>query len=179
MRTSTPWLTRLTGVAPPFTAISRCYRYLPPPLTTERKVRSNPTSLSPPWAPTGVAAPPRGPVAARTAPKVADAARGHSTAAAPPSRSQDRHRWPSRLVYFATLSSTASRPTVRLLLVGKLSFLGDVNAVCLGHLVFLEDHTTAAIFLTDTCASVSLVPGPASPQGLLLTATNGGHHHWS
>ena len=68
---------------------------------------------------------------------------------------------------------------LQLLLVEKLSFLGDVNAVCLGHLVFLEDHTTPAIFLANTCASVSLVPGPASPQGLLLTATNGGHHHWS
>ena len=39
-------------------------------------VRSSLTSLSPPWAPTGVAAHHSGPEAARTAPKAGEVARG-------------------------------------------------------------------------------------------------------
>ena len=58
-------------------------------------------------------------------------------------------------------------------LVRKLGSPGGVNAVPLGHLVFLKDHTTGTLFLANMGASVSLVPGPASPQGRLLTAANG------
>ena len=61
----------------------------------------------------------------------------------------------------------------QLFLDRKLRSLGVVNAVRLGHLVFLKDHSTGALFLADTGASVSLVPGPSSPQGCLLTAANG------
>ena len=60
-------------------------------------------------------------------------------------------------------------------LVGKPSSLGSVNAVHLGHLVFLKDHTPGALFLADTGASVSLVPCPSSstPGGRLFTTANG------
>ena len=51
--------------------------------------------------------------------------------------------------------------------------MGSFNASRLGHLVFLKDHTTGALFLADTGASVSLVTGPASPHGCLLTPANG------
>ena len=57
--------------------------------------------------------------------------------------------------------------------MGKLSYMGGFNAGSPGHVVFLKDNTTGALFLANTSASVSLVTGPASPHGCLLTAANG------
>ena len=124
------------------------------------------------WAPTGVAASPTGPEAARTTPKAAEAASILSTAASPPSRSPaGKAGW--SLLQPLHLRQQDLQLQWQLLLVWKLGSPGGVNAVRLGHLVFLKDHTTGALFLADTGASVSLVSGTASHQGRLLTVANG------
>ena len=67
----------------------------------------------------------------------------------------------------------------QLLLVGKLSYMGGFNASRLGHLVFLKDHTTGALFLADTGFSV---PGYWSSVSTWLPAHPrkwGGHHYRS
>ena len=171
-RTSAPWPTRLTGAPPLSFAISSSYQFLPPPPTTLRTVRSSMTSPLLLWAPTGVAASPTGPEAARTTPKAAEAASILSTAASPPSRSPaGKAGW--SLLQPLHLRQQDLQLQWQLLLVWKLGSPGGVNAVRLGHLVFLKDHTTGALFLADTGASVSLVSGTASQQGRLLTVANG------
>ena len=116
-----------------------------------------------PWALPGVVASPSGPEAAKTAPKGAEAASGLSPATALPQGAQPGPAgWP--LPQPLHLRREDLQLGWQLLLVGKPSSLGAVNAVRSGHLVFLKDHTTGTLFLANTGASVSLVPGPAAPQ---------------
>ena len=59
-------------------------------------------------------------------------------------------------------------------LAGKLGTPGGVHAVRPGKLVFLKDQLSGALFLADTGATVSIIPGPTSSGGQALTAANGG-----
>ena len=59
-------------------------------------------------------------------------------------------------------------------LAGKLAAPGGVRAVRPGKLVFLKDQSSGALFLADTGATVSIIPGPTSSGGQVLTAANGG-----
>ena len=49
-------------------------------------------------------------------------------------------------------------------LAGKLGGRGGACAIRPGNLIFIKDQASGASFLVDTGASVSLIPGPASPS---------------
>ena len=170
MRTSAPWQTRLTGVLPPFTAIISCYQCFPSLPITVRVVRSSPTTPSPQSAPTGVVAPPSSPVAARTASK---AARGPRTVATPTSRNPAKHSCPSGWSVPQPLHLRRQDLQLwqQLFLVRKL--VSGVVLMPSAQDTWSSPRTTqVTFFLGDTGATVSLVPGPASSKGRLLTASN-------
>ena len=56
----------------------------------------------------------------------------------------------------------------QLRLAGKLGTPGGVHAVRPGKLVFLKDQPSGALFLADTGATVSIIPGPTSSSGQAL-----------
>ena len=167
-RTFAPWLTRLKGAPPPFTAISSCCRFALPPPTTAKMVRSSPTSPSPLWAPTE---PPqrrqRWPEAPVQQQLLSAGAQPDTAGQAGWSMLQPLH---------------LRRPDLqlrrKLFLVGKLSFPGGVNAIHPRHLVFLKDHTTGAFFLTDIGALVSLVPGQANLHMAACSLPPRGRHRY-
>ena len=56
-------------------------------------------------------------------------------------------------------------------MAGKLGRQGDINAVCPGPLLFLKDLNSGVKFLVDSGATVSILPGPASPVSAALSLT--------
>ena len=53
----------------------------------------------------------------------------------------------------------------QLCVAGKLVATRGVHALCPGKLVFLKDQLSGALFLADTGATVSIIPGPTSSGG--------------
>ena len=86
----------------------------------------------------------------------------------------DRHRGCESLT-----STMATRPTAAAVTVPgrENNDPGGERAIRAGKLVFLKDQLAVALFLADTGAGVSLIPGPPSSGGQALTAANSATHH--
>ena len=82
----------------------------------------------------------------------------------------DRHQGCESLT-----STMATRPTAAAVTVPgrENNDPGGEHAIRAGKLVFLKDQLAGALFLADTGAWVSLIPGPPSSGRQALTAANG------